>query len=143
MVEQQESSDDLCIVRVDGAEVQAIHLTMTNNIERFSMDYGLKPINNLSVTVDAEFELAQADYERIVSLPLTHHTVVMDTDHNPWHRRVKGWRHLIKLRDGLWWSVQKHLLRRPLVHHTKITVPNCILAGVLPSERQTDHEAQE
>lgn len=59
------------------------------------------------------------------------YTIVVTTDHNPWHRKTGNWRQRNwKLLHGLIWTFRKHILRRDLIETTSVTIHDCRLIPV-------------
>jgi hypothetical protein len=106
-------------------------LTMTRKVTPMPVS---APISTglLMPTLTTTFAADPATYE---GLRNQHLTVRVDYDYNPWHRKPRGpIARARKLRDGLWWSFRKRVLRRKLTETASITVPNCqMIAPDAPS----------
>jgi hypothetical protein len=102
---------------LNASDFSSFWIEVKNHVEPFWDAHALTP-TDMPVAFEATFEIADRDaYERLLGVSSIY-TVEIETDHNPWHRPA-GWR------ARVWWTVQKRVLRRPLVERTKIVIPNC------------------
>lgn len=127
-------TDPTPIVKVDGTQIQPTRwiLDITNRVEPTEPPtYALNALDIKLPAFEATFDVDSETYDRIVGAAPTY-TIEISTDHNPWHRTATGWRaRLRKLRDGIWWTFQRRLLRRQLIGRTTVTIPNCqVTSGV-------------
>lgn len=99
----------------------AWEVTLTNHMVQRYGDLLVSPspvtMTTASLLVDAQ------TYEGLQEGAF--YTVETVIDRNPWHRQGAA------LRERLWWTFRKRVLRRHLIETVKVTVPNCQLTGTL------------
>ena len=125
---------------IDPFTFDSFKIELTNHVEPFVSGSRLAPTDALDCHFEATMFISAADYAGLTAhhLPEPTYTVRIDQDLNPWHREVTGWRsRLEKLRDGLWWTFRKRVLRRKLIDSYSVTIPGCRMAVLEPEKDQS------